>query len=59
MIDRQGGKIVVACDSCGEELNTETADFAEARAMMQREGWKVRKIVNEWLHGCADCGVPQ
>jgi hypothetical protein len=59
MIDRQkGGKLVIECDSCNEVLETDTADFAEARAMMQREGWKVRKIGGEWIHGCEKCGVP-
>jgi hypothetical protein len=59
MIDRQhGGEIVVSCDSCPEVLETETNDFSEARAVMQREGWKVRKIADEWLHGCPVCGVP-
>lgn len=58
MIDRQGGKILVECDSCDHVLDTHTGDFAEARALMQREGWKVRKIANEWLHGCPKCGVP-
>jgi uncharacterized C2H2 Zn-finger protein len=57
MIDRQGGKILVECDSCDEVLETDTADFAEARALMQREEWKVRKIAGEWLHGCPKCGV--
>lgn len=48
MIDRQkGGIILVECDSC-----------PEARAVIKREGWKVGKIANEWLHGCPRCGVP-
>lgn len=59
MIDRQhGGLIVVECDSCPAVLETETADFTEARAIMQREERKVRKIAGEWLHGCSKCGVP-
>jgi hypothetical protein len=58
MIDRQGGKILVECDSCPEVLDTETGDFTEAREMMKREGWRVRKIANDWLHGCPSCGVP-
>jgi hypothetical protein len=59
MIDRQhGGKILVECDSCDEVLDTETADFEEARSIMRREGWKVRQIAREWLHGCPKCGVP-
>jgi hypothetical protein len=59
MIDRQnGGIIYVECDSCDEVLDTETKDFEEARNVMRREGWKVRKIAEEWLHGCPNCGVP-
>lgn len=59
MIDRQnGGILMIECDSCNEVLDTETKDFSEARALMQREGWKVRKIADEWLHGCPRCGVP-
>jgi hypothetical protein len=59
MMDRQRGKILFECDSCDEVLDTETGDFDDARAMMQREGWKARKIAGEWLHGCPHCGVPQ
>ena len=59
MIDRQNGGIIhVECDSCPEVLDTETKDFNEARDVMKREDWKVRKIANEWLHGCPKCGVP-
>jgi hypothetical protein len=59
MIDRQnGGVIYVECDSCDAVLDTETKDFNEARDVMRREEWKVRKIANEWLHGCPKCGVP-
>lgn len=58
MIDRQGGRILVECDSCDEVLDTDTADFSEAREIMKREGWRVRLIAKEWLHGCPKCGVP-
>lgn len=59
MIDRQnGGIIYIECDSCDEVLDTETKEFEEARSVMRREGWKVRKIADEWLHGCPNCGVP-
>lgn len=58
MIDRQGGKIIVECDSCDEVLETETAEFTEARAIMQREGWKVRQLGKAWIHGYPGCGVP-
>jgi hypothetical protein len=59
MIDRQkGGILIVECDSCDAVLDTETKDFEEAREKMRREGWKVRKIAGEWIHGCGRCGVP-
>ena len=58
MIDRQHGMIVVECDSCDQVLETETDDFETARAVMRREGWKIRKIADVWLHGCPRCGVP-
>jgi hypothetical protein len=58
LIDRQGGRILIECDSCDGVLDTETADFDEARALMKREGWHVRKVAGEWLHGCPSCGVP-
>lgn len=58
MIDRQGGQILVECDSCDEVLETGTDEFSEARAVMRREGWHVRQIAGEWLHGCENCGVP-
>lgn len=58
MIDRQGGKLIVECDSCDDVLDTGTADFSECREIMKREEWKVRKIAGEWLHGCPKCGVP-
>lgn len=58
MIDRQNGMLVVECDSCDATLETETRDFDEARAVMRREQWKVRKIGSDWIHGCPKCGVP-
>jgi hypothetical protein len=57
MIDRRRGKIVVKCESCDGVLETDTGDFAEACALMKREGWKFRRIASLWLHGCPKCGV--
>jgi hypothetical protein len=58
MIDRQGGKLIVECDSCPAVLDTETADFQECRDLMVREEWRVSKIAGVWLHGCPKCGKP-
>lgn len=59
MLDRQHGEFVVECDACGATLETETKDFDEARACMQRNEWRVRKIGRDWIHGCPRCGVPR
>lgn len=59
MLDKQYGKFVVECDSCGETLQTDTKDFDEAREAMRLASWKVRKIGRDWIHGCPECGVPK
>lgn len=60
MLDKQYGKFVLECDVCGDTLETNTSDFNEARAVMQREGWKARgegqRPNVEWIHACAKCG---
>lgn len=58
MIDRQHGKLIFECDSCPETFAADTDDFTEAWAEAKREGWRTRKIADEWLHGCPKCGVP-
>jgi hypothetical protein len=55
MIDRQGGQILVECDSCDEVLETGTNEWSEAMAEMRREGWKARKVADEWVHACSQC----
>ena len=59
MIDRQFGNIIIECDSCPEVLLTHEPEFEQARAVMVRHGWKVRKIGKDWIHGCPKCGVPR
>ena len=59
MIDRQGNRILIECDSCSEVFEGhEDASFQEAWADAKREGWRTRKIADVWLHGCPDCGAP-
>lgn len=58
MIDRQHGKIIIECDSCNETIEGDKRqEFAEFWAGARREGWKTKKIANEWVHGCPKCGV--
>jgi hypothetical protein len=59
MIDRQGGKILIECDSCDEVFEGGPGEeFAQVWASAKRDGWSTRKIADEWLHGCGKCGVP-
>lgn len=58
MIDRQANKILIECDSCDDVFSGEEGrDFAEVWVNAKRDGWRTRKIANEWLHGCPKCGV--
>ena len=59
MIDRQGNKVLIECDSCDEVFEGhQDGPFEEVWPEARREGWKVRKIAGEWLHGCPKCGAP-
>ena len=58
MIDHQYNKIVIECDSCGEVFNGEPGEeFAVLWARAKTDGWRTRKIGDEWVHGCHGCGV--
>lgn len=48
-------EISFECDACGAELHTEQSGFDAAKEMAKREGWKIRKIVGEWMHFCEGC----
>jgi hypothetical protein len=63
MIDRQGGQIVIECDSCGAQFEARVeglegdacTDWDEVWPAAKSGGWKARKIANEWLQFCPDC----
>lgn len=59
MIDRQFNRVVIECDSCDELFAGDTGETFEAVwHAAKEEGWRCRKIANEWLHGCPRCGAP-
>jgi hypothetical protein len=58
MLDRQRGKYIFECDSCGEVLETDTTDFNEARRISNDSDWHARKFGDDWQHGCSSCGGP-
>jgi hypothetical protein len=58
MIDRQHGKLLFECDSCGEVFDGESGEFSEVWAAAKRDGWRTRKMGDEdWVHSCPNCGV--
>jgi len=59
MIDRQHGKILIECDSCSEVFEGgRDEEYAPVWNAAKNDGWRCRKIADEWLHGCPKCGVP-
>lgn len=59
MIDRQGRKVLIECDSCNEVFTGDEGDeFTEVWTAAKRDGWRTRQIAGTWLHGCPTCGVP-
>jgi hypothetical protein len=55
MMDKQKGKYVFECDTCGAVFETGTSDFDLAQLKRQEEGWKAYRIGDEWEHHCVDC----
>lgn len=50
-IERRKGKVFIVCDTCGEEK--QGTDFHETWGEAKREGWRVRKFGDDWVHGCS------
>jgi hypothetical protein len=42
MIDRQHGRLVIACDTCGRLSESDSDEWAEVRLQAKREGWQTR-----------------
>lgn len=55
MIDRQHGKLVFECDCCAETFEGESSELAEVWSAAKRDGWKSKKIGEEWVHACGKC----
>ena len=55
MIEQIYGELYVTCDCCGRELDGIFDDFDEALTSMKANGWKYRKIDDDWYHYCPEC----
>lgn len=54
MIERQGRTISFCCDACGEVRESDD-EFAIAWRVAKDEGWKAKKLGEDWVHSCPDC----
>lgn len=51
-MDKQHGKYIFICDTCDDTLETNEDDFHAAVAVSKREGWKAKRIGDQWSHSC-------
>lgn len=58
MLDRQHSRIVIECDSCDATEESEKGEqFEPFWSRLKNEGWKAKRIGNDWVHGCPKCGI--
>lgn len=43
------------CDFCSNVIDTDEYEWQNAIDNMKKEGWKVYKEKNDWLHKCDAC----
>lgn len=56
MIDRQGKKIIIECDTCGATVDSnDNEEFREFWSQVKTEGWKAELVGKDWVHTCMDC----
>ena len=53
MISRDHNDIIFECDACGDTLETFQADWSSAWNMAKRDGWRSKKMDNQWEHYCS------
>lgn len=47
---------VFSCDECPETIDTDEADFNEAKAAIERAGWRTFKGPDkQWANACPVC----
>ena len=60
MIDTQFDRIVIECDACDSVFDSGAEDcgsleWAVVWPVAKREGWKARRIAEEWMQFCPRC----
>jgi len=54
-IDREFQTADISCDRCPHSEQHQETDFYEVIKEMKSDGWKIRRIDEEWEHICPDC----
>jgi hypothetical protein len=54
MIDRQHGRIVIACDACNRLSEGDSNEWVEVWLRAKRDGWRTRKIGKSWSQFCGE-----
>lgn len=44
-----------SCDGCGETLETDTDNFADAQEARTGAGWSAERERDHWEHFCPEC----
>jgi len=56
MIEKENGVLVISCDSCSAQDESETDDWKDAWSSWKEEGWRSFKNgEDEWEHSCPAC----
>jgi hypothetical protein len=56
MIDHNGRVLVFSCDECPKWAeDDDDLGFALFWADLKREGWRAKKIGQDWVHACPAC----
>jgi hypothetical protein len=46
---------IISCDECGESEEYLADDFYDFITIAKNEGWRIKKIDDEWQHFCENC----
>lgn len=46
---------VINCDECGESEEYFAEDFYDFIAIAKNQGWRIKKVNDEWQHFCENC----
>lgn len=62
MLSRIKGEVVFTCDGeCGDQVDTGTDEFNDARRELKAERWitRLNEGTDDWVHYCPACAPSQ